>query len=750
MDNSLRSLLNNLPRESLLRIARAQAIPVSSERKAELVALLRRQMSEPRCVRALLAQLPASSQVVFRHVQAAGGRVFSRTLISELERDGLVQAELYANGRRSNAHQVADGLPTFGEAVAPLLDRALLLSATNRYLPPTSENLARYNTELLMAREVLDATREAAQPLAHITSVLLSIHEASAQDFQRDVYLYWNYVREQSVTLTAAGLVPKRHLVKLNDALIHKEDTHAARDETQVPRLHFVRLQMEATGLIRRVKRQLEAVPSAHEFFGYSLARRSDRFFEAWKRSSEWNELLHLPIRPRQHEQRSPKAAQLVARARQYVLSLIEEYASQEWLSIADLVKKVRASHYEFLFKRTREDYGAVNPYYYFHNPLGWGFPVGDEGEGWQKVESEFIRSIVCQPLHWLGLVSLGDEDDQLTAFQLTPLGAYVFGLSAHAPSDDPAAVNGQVVVQPNFQIFALEPIAEQTLASLDRVADRVKADKVYEYHLTRESVYRAQQNGMCVPDVIAFLARAASTPLPQNVQRTLEEWGESFERIVIRRHVSLLHALDSEVLDHLQAESATQPFVLSRPLPRVLVTRGEPSARDALMQALNARQQLPAFENDEAHSALTLDDDGKVTLLHPVPNIFLIQALEEHAERRNEGYYLSERIVKAERTSGESTEQIIARWQQWHHGALPQTLLTQVKRWGRFYGAAHNAPLRLVQLPSADVVTALLVDPEIGPYVQAYAPDPTVVLVCADDVERVRVILDARGIVVQ
>jgi len=260
MDDSLRSLLNNLSRDALLRIARAHDLPVSGERKAELVSLLLRQMSEPPCVRALIAHLPPTPQAVFRRVQAAGGRAFSRHLLSELERDGLVRAGAYANGRRTAAdHQAANGLPTFAEALTPLLERGLLLSATSRWLPTTTENLTRYNTELLIAREVLDAAQESTQPLSSVEAQSLTIRESSAQDFQRDVYLYWNYLRAQNVTLTAAGHVPKRHLVKLNDALSVKADIRDARDETQAARLHFMRLLMEASGLVRRVERRLEA-----------------------------------------------------------------------------------------------------------------------------------------------------------------------------------------------------------------------------------------------------------------------------------------------------------------------------------------------------------------------------------------------------------------------------------------------------------------------------------------------------------
>ena len=180
------------------------------------------------------------------------------------------------------------------------------------------------------------------------------------------------------------------------------------RDESHLGRLHFIRLMLEESGLVKVTGRRLEPNFGARDFFSYSITRRTDRFFEAWKNSLRWLELTQLSIRPRAHEERSSRALQLVARARQYVLNLVAERAADGWLAIDDLVATVRRENYEFLFKRTREDFGEINPYYYYHNPLGWGFPVGDEAEGWDKVESEYIANILTQPLHWLGLLDVG------------------------------------------------------------------------------------------------------------------------------------------------------------------------------------------------------------------------------------------------------------------------------------------------------------------------------------------------------
>ncbi|MBI5879561.1 MAG: helicase-associated domain-containing protein [Chloroflexi bacterium] len=740
--NAARAPVRALPAERLLAgshrdvlraIAKAHSIGAPLPRKPKLVKLLAARLADPQIVRAALDGMPPITRQILEWVREQGGCAQSAEIMRALAAEGApADAGLH--------HEIVD-------ALWPLLQFGLLISRLGDWLPPTLDTLAILNTELLIPAEVLEAIRPARRPLrAPAAGQIERIEEGAAQTFQRDVYLYWNYLRGRPVELTAAGLVPKRHLTRLNEVLIGKVDLKRARDEVQAHRLHFIRLMMEETGLARRSGRRLEAIAGAHEFFGYSLTRRTDRFVQAWRRSARWNELLHLPVAPRMHEERSARAFQLVARARQAVVKQIAESAGPGWSLLSDCIERMRDTSYEFLFRRSREDYGAINPYYYYHNPLGWGFPVADEREGWTRVEQEYITAVVRDAMHWLGLVSLGHAGGALLAFRLTPLGAYLLGIGS-APPGDEAAGAGHIVVQPNFQIFALEPIAEQTLSMLDRFADRVKADKVYEYHLSRESIYRAQQKGMTSADVIAYLARTAASILPQNVQRTLEEWGQSYDRIVVRRGVSLIHALEPALLDALQAAPGVR--LISRPLPRVALAPGAPERREPLLRALKAQGLLPAFTAgaDDIEDALTLDADGRVTVLQAVPSVFLLKELEQHAERRPDGYYLSEAIVKSERNAGESIEEIIARWQRWHHGPLPGPVVIAIRRWGQFYGRARLREMRLMQLPSADVAQALLDDPETGPLLHPYPADPSSVFVADEHVDQVRALLEARGI---
>src|SRR5439155_4777744 len=92
---------------------------------------------------------------------------------------------------------------------------------------------------------------------------------------------------------------------------------------------------------------------------------------------------------------------------------------------------------------------------------------------------------VIGQSLHWLGVVDIGQAGTGGAAIRVTADGARLL-------RDQPLPTTASaphIVVQPNFQIFAFEPTDESVLFTLDQLADRVRAEQVVEYQLSRDSV---------------------------------------------------------------------------------------------------------------------------------------------------------------------------------------------------------------------------------------------------------------------
>jgi hypothetical protein len=78
----------------------------------------------------------------------------------------------------------------------------------------------------------------------------------------------------------------------------------------------------------------------------------------------------------------------------------------------------------------------------------------------------------------------------------------------------------------------------------------------VLHYHLSRSSLYKAQQQGLDAAGVIALLEEASGRELPQNVRYSLLDWQRQHERITIHDGAALCQVADPALLDALCAWS--------------------------------------------------------------------------------------------------------------------------------------------------------------------------------------------------
>jgi hypothetical protein len=212
--------------------------------------------------------------------------------------------------------------------------------------------------------------------------------------------------------------------------------------------------------------------------------------------------------------------------------------------------------------------------------------------------------------LHYLGLLDLASADSQRSALRSSEAGVL---LLRGTPLPPEPAVASNVVVQPSFQVFAFEPTPDDVLFTLDRIATRVRAERAVEYQVTRESYLRALQDGFTSTEVLAFLERVTTAPLPQNVRRSLEEWSAQQERIVVRRGVGLIHAADAATLDALYVDPHMGGLLGRRVSPTAALVAA--AHLESLFDALLERGRQPALsegQGDLPGGALTVDEMGR------------------------------------------------------------------------------------------------------------------------------------------
>lgn len=738
------SLLRTYSRAALERMARHRRLDTRGLNKEALIETLTPLLFDTGAIRRALVTLSPLERQILDEVHLLGDDAPTGLIHRHLVREGAIEPPP-ARGAPSRAASFP-----FDDAVARLASLGLMFSA----MPST------YGSTLDLTVPGMRVFIPTAV-LEHLPPVRLRLETcdepaevlaASPSSLLRDVYTILSLADQSPVPLTARGLIAKRGLVRLDTALRLPENAAAVLSEDALDRLPLLRALLEDLDLLVQRTGTLVAAERVASFLSQSAGERCAALMSAYRQTTRWCELFHvngLRIEPGGGRRAAPAS---VIAARQRVLAEIADLPPECWIAVDHVVGRLKRTAYELLFPRQWPIGAHVSGLHYYYsglyagdNPLGWVFsPHVEEERGWDLVEGGLIRVVMIQALHWLGVLDLGIDGARAVAIRVTADGARLLrGEPLTAVDSVP-----KVVVQPNFQIFAFEPTDESVLFTLDRLADRVRAEQVVEYRLSRESVYRAQRSGIGAAAIVAFLERVSTVPLPQNIRRSLEEWGALHERVVVRRSVPLVHAANSATLDALYADAATGPLLGPRVAPTAALV--SPNNLSVLRERMLAAGCLPALSEGvlrPARPALQVDAEGCITPLQVLPDIQVLRAVEQVAERVADGSLrVTPRRLQQAAARGLSAADVLMSLERFHAGPLPAGVVALVRRWARRWGRGQLAAVTLLEVESAEILADLLADRELSPHLQRLNGALSTAVVRASGVEQVRRELQARG----
>jgi len=534
----------------------------------------------------------------------------------------------------------------------------------------------------------------------------------------------------QPAPLTQAGLVQKRVLRSINQQLLTPDlSLESAPKESDVPRLHFIRLLLQELGLLIQEHDELRTTGQRNQipqFWQQSLVERTKTCLQALLSMRNWNELTSLNLSSFDLD---------LLKARSTLLEQLRLLPPHTWLSADHFLRRLN----------------IVAPRLLFHASATHSTTSHNAGRGHVKLQNSrlaeikgaFVGGALSGPLHWLGIVDSSIDEDRLLAFRINASGARALGMEP--ASEDESMGEARLIVQPNFRIFALGPVPEVTLARLEMFADRVKADRsAFEYALSRETVYRAQQDNLSVADILAFLEHNSSVPLPENVLRTLQEWLAQHERIVFHRAVSLCQTAKPQLLERLWDDSTLRIHLERRLTPTVAIVRKRRLA--ALQEALLKRKVLPALSSQDkpCSGRIQATADGELLAVHQGPDMLLDACLRRLAEQRDGKFYVSEAAVTQALASGMSVPEYLDQL-----AALPDELQSRIKAWGHYYGKAYLREAVFLEVQDSATADELMADAEMARMLSRFSADPRgkLLLVHTQDLETLRRTLRKRGI---
>lgn len=745
-------------------------------------------VGDPQRIQHALARLTPAQRRALEILQLAKGEMRTERFGSRLVLAGVAsaQAERAFSHDSRTATQTPHATPSlqpFAQLLRDMLREGLIWTHTLRENQPGNTKIdfsgGRY---VYIPQEVarhLPPPPVKQSPAPQIAQIL----EGSARTCQRDLYLMWSAAREAPLQLVNTGLLRISDLKRVAGQLLVPETIVTGDKEFDHRRLFFLRRLATALDVLHddSISNRVDGQP-APSFISETPSQRVRISYQRWRDGAWWNELvatLPFSVAPPPNTLVDPAPAP-VSSARLTVLETLGLLARQAnenaansavWVTLADVSDYLRDRNEEFLVDATLANQRSHSYSYYSSsfsrsryeiNSLGWSWPhyARNEQLGWQEVEQAFIRAVLTEGLYWLGLVDLGyaapvtqqggTAPGNVTAVRLTDMGRW---LLLNGPQPEIPEESGRVVVQPNFRIFAFDPISDRVLARLDSFATRRNAERAIEYELSRETLYRAQLAGQNAKQVQHWLEQATGAALPQNVARSLAEWQTAFERITVRSRVGWLEAATPELVDVLLRDARWNKAIIKRVTPTGLIVRAD--RVDELEQVLLAAGELPTRHKDAdsgSRASLTVEEDGHIVLSDIAPSLYVQGFLRPFCEWSPAGWQVTARSVAAANAAGLDMATFLARLQTMAVKEVPAALQARIKAWSQHYGTATVQVLTLVQFRDQDTLDELRADPQLTHHLTPFKPEARLGLatVKPEKLAKIRTLLQERGVDVQ
>lgn len=393
--------------------------------------------------------------------------------------------------------------------------------------------------------------------------------------FQRDMYLLWWAAREVGeLALTSRGFLTRSTLRRLRAQWPVSNDDRAEGDDL---RFYYLRRLLERLGLLQTSSEQHARLGSTRlvaaepammaRFLSHPLAERVRICTRLWVAGGWWPDSrqssvatsLHTPVQPR------------IALARRRLIEMLAAIEPGSPLDIPGV------------------------PTVTDHSPRIVGATVTRrKPRDIAEERSETMRAALAGPLLWMGLVvrrASGVPGSQ----QLT-VSSGILALRNESDNVPLKETSGRVVIQPNLDIVAYQPLAAPTLFTLDSCASRSSLERVAHYHLTRADVARAQQYGWSEDEIVRRLETLSGSVLPGSVRVRLADWKRAASRIRLTPRATLLTTSTPALLDALLADRNARGWVLRRLGPALALVQA--SELDSVRHWLLAHGELPAVES--------------------------------------------------------------------------------------------------------------------------------------------------------
>ncbi len=317
-------------------------------------------------------------------------------------------------------------------------------------------------------------------------------------------------------------------------------------------------------GLVEARRGILRPSLRAREWLQLPDDRRSRSMFIAWRDNPQAAELYRLPhlVCDPQETEHNP------AQARRALLEELTRVEPCAWLSLEGFVQGLKRRRPDFL--RPDGDYDR----WPIRSAANGGFVSGFAF--WDQVEGALARHILVGPLRWLGIVALGfDADsDSPHAFRVTEMGTRVLS-GGELADGDTSGEDQRAIVSNDLTVIIPVRGTLYERYQLERFAVRESQAEDAIYRLTPESLWRGQNTGVKVEQIIRFLGKLGGEPVAPELARTLQAWAAGFGRVALERSV-VLRTTDERTMQKLASHPRVRQLLGQQLTPTICLVPEE------------------------------------------------------------------------------------------------------------------------------------------------------------------------------
>lgn len=435
----------------------------------------------------------------------------------------------------------------------------------------------------------------------------------------------------------------------------------------------------------------------AEFFFGFSEVEQSWNIVRAWMKLDSWQD-GRGGIEP-EHRSSGNSAMTRLQSARELLVWALcrAAHIDNAWLDLEVFLLDL----HEAIDRYTMDISGHGTLWKpHFHRTEEMDKQIarpGDRHSQWMDSTGVWAANAILGTFAHFGLIERGhaghDAKDR-PCFRLTETGRAVFGAPEVAVPNT-AESSACLALQPNFDILVYMDQADSSAVwPLARMARRTSTASwpVQTFGMTHDTVYEGMESGLTSETIQSYFANHSKNGLPSNVARSILEWGQKRDSLVLRSGICL----------------AVGPSAESVPL-RTSAKAKAVGDRFALLPGGASRGFKGCSvidHNQKAKRDWHVDEDGLIRLTDKADMIALAY-LSQFADFDENCWHITAASVRRAKDRSISADEILGLIDGRLDGEIPPFLKVAISNWSKptkvFFG-------KLLLLQVADIRTGMAI----------------------------------------